>query len=363
MTIFRRHPNFAAYFLILKRKMGKIKTASISTILCLICCVNANAQIIRGKVVDGTTREPLNRAAVEIRSFGDDAYIAGGSTDAKGEFELRLKETYPQIRVSVTFLGYKPVQKVYVPDESRDYLDFEMQEESHTMDEVVVKGLSPAERVQRLAYNVSLVETAKLKNTTMDLSNVIDKISGVKIRSTGGVGSEANVTLNGFSGRHVKIFIDGVPMDGMSSAFGLNNIPAGLAKRVEVYKGVVPIELGGDALGGAINIVTDNSRRTRVSASYSFGSFNTHKTNVYAEHTSKKGFYVSLNAYQNYSDNDYKVNIDHYTKFGETGNSVVYEDLVVRRFHAKYHNEAAILKVGVVDKPCEISQEHGSLNA
>ena len=331
--------------------MGKIKTASISTILCLICCVNANAQIIRGKVVDGTTREPLNRAAVEIRSFGDDAYIAGGSTDAKGEFELRLKETYPQIRVSVTFLGYKPVQKVYVPDESRDYLDFEMQEDSHTMDEVVVKGLSPAERVQRLAYNVSLVETAKLKNTTMDLSNVIDKISGVKIRSTGGVGSEANVTLNGFSGRHVKIFIDGVPMDGMSSAFGLNNIPAGLAKRVEVYKGVVPIELGGDALGGAINIVTDNSRRTRVSASYSFGSFNTHKTNVYAEHTSKKGLYVSLNAYQNYSDNDYKVNIDHYTKFGETGNSVVYEDLVVRRFHAKYHNEAAILKVGVVDKP------------
>ena len=120
--------------------MGKIKTAPISTILCLICCVNANAQIIRGKVVDDTTREPLNRAAVEIRSFGDDAYIAGGSTDAKGEFELRLKETYSKIRVSVTFLGYKPVQKVYVPDESRDYLDFEMQEESHTMDEVVERG-------------------------------------------------------------------------------------------------------------------------------------------------------------------------------------------------------------------------------
>lgn len=49
--------------------MGKIKTVSISTILCLICCVNANAQIIRGKVVDGTTREPLNRAAVEIKRF------------------------------------------------------------------------------------------------------------------------------------------------------------------------------------------------------------------------------------------------------------------------------------------------------
>ena len=331
--------------------MGKISIASIFTIFFSLFCLNVRAQVIKGKVVDSITRKPLNYVAVEIRSFADDAYITGGSTNEKGEFELPLKGKHLKIRVSVSFLGYKPAQKVYVPNTSHNYLSFEMQEDFQTLNEVVVTGLSPAEKVQRLAYNVSLIEPAKLKSTTMDLSGVIDKISGVKIRSTGGVGSEANVTLNGFSGRHVKVFIDGVPMDGMSSAFGLNNIPAGLAKRVEVYKGVVPIELGGDALGGAINIITDNSRHTRVNASYSFGSFNTHKTNVYAEYTSKKGFYVSLNAYQNYSDNDYKVNIDHYTKFGETGNSVVYENLTVRRFHAKYHNEAAILKAGVVDKP------------
>lgn len=331
--------------------MGKISIASIFTIFFSLFCLNVRAQVIKGKVVDSITRKPLNYVAVEIRSFADDAYITGGSTNEKGEFELPLKGKHLKIRVSVSFLGYKPAQKVYVPNTSHNYLSFEMQEDFQTLNEVVVTGLSPAEKVQRLAYNVSLIEPAKLKNTTKDLSGVIDKISGVKIRSTGGVGSEANVTLNGFSGRHVKVFIDGVPMDGMSSAFGLNNIPAGLAKRVEVYKGVVPIELGGDALGGAINIITDNSRHTRVNASYSFGSFNTHKTNVYAEYTSKKGFYVSLNAYQNYSDNDYKVNIDHYTKFGETGNSVVYENLTVRRFHAKYHNEAAILKAGVVDKP------------
>ena len=274
----------------------------------------------------------------------------GGSTNEKGGFEFRLEKKYPKILVTVSFLGFKTVQQTYTPVATGDnFLKIEMQEDSQVLNEVVVKGLSPAEKVQRLAYNVSLVETAKLKSTTMDLSNVIDKISGVKIRSTGGVGSEANVTLNGFSGRHVKIFIDGVPMDGMSSAFSLSNIPAGLAKRVEVYKGVVPIELGGDALGGAINIVTDNSRRTRVNASYSYGSFNTHKSNVYAEHTTKNGFYVSLNAYQNYSDNDYKVHIDSYTK-GDGSGQVVEGDFTVRRFHAMYHNEAAILKVGVVDK-------------
>lgn len=315
-----------------------------------IFCVNINAQVIKGKVIDSTTNQPLGYASVELRSSGDNTYIMGGSTNEKGEFEFRLEKKYPKILVTVSFLGFKTVQQTYTPVATGDnFLKIEMQEDSQVLNEVVVKGLSPAEKVQRLAYNVSLVETAKLKSTTMDLSNVIDKISGVKIRSTGGVGSEANVTLNGFSGRHVKIFIDGVPMDGMSSAFSLSNIPAGLAKRVEVYKGVVPIELGGDALGGAINIVTDNSRRTRVNASYSYGSFNTHKSNVYAEHTTKNGFYVSLNAYQNYSDNDYKVHIDSYTK-GDGSGQVVEGDFTVRRFHAMYHNEAAILKVGVVDK-------------
>ena len=330
--------------------MSRIKIKSILTILLSIFCVNINAQVIKGKVIDSTTNQPLGYAAVELRSSGDNTYIMGGSTNEKGEFEFRLEKKYPKILVTVSFLGFKTVQQTYTPVATGDnFLKIEMQEDSQVLNEVVVKGLSPAEKVQRLAYNVSLVETAKLKSTTMDLSNVIDKISGVKIRSTGGVGSEANVTLNGFSGRHVKIFIDGVPMDGMSSAFSLSNIPAGLAKRVEVYKGVVPIELGGDALGGAINIVTDNSRRTRVNASYSYGSFNTHKSNVYAEHTTKNGFYVSLNAYQNYSDNDYKVHIDSYTK-GDGSGQVVEGDFTVRRFHAMYHNEAAILKVGVVNK-------------
>ena len=324
------------------------------TFILLLLSANIQAQsnnIIKGKVIDSHTQAELSYASVEVHSSKRNVLLGGGITDINGEFEIKIKHPEEEYNIVVNFVGYKTEKRHFNPKVQKHYLEISMQEDAMTLNEVVVKGLSPAEKVQRLAYNVSLLETSKLKNTTFDLANAIDKISGVKIRQNGGVGSEANVSLNGFSGRHVKIFIDGVPMDGMSSAFGLNNIPAGLAKRIEVYKGVVPIELGGDALGGAINIVTDDTRRTRVNASYSFGSFNTHKTNAYAEWTSKKGFYISLNAYQNYSDNDYKVNIDHYTKFGEKGNTVVYEDIEVRRFHARYHNEAAILKIGLVDKP------------
>lgn len=314
--------------------------------------INAHAQngcVVKGKVMDDRTLEPLSHATIEVRAAADSSLVGGGISDNRGEFSITLKQHAGECLVTVNYLGYGTERMALRPDGAEHHLKVMMKEDALTLNEVVVNSLTQEEKVQRLAYNVSMIETSKLKNTTLDLANVIDRINGVKIRQNGGLGSETSVLLNGFSGRHVKIFIDGVPMEGMSSAFGLNNIPAGLARRVEVYKGVVPVELGGDALGGAINIVTDNRRRTRVNASYSFGSFNTHKSNVYAEWTSNKGFHISLNAYQNYSDNDYKVNIDHYTQFGENGNKVVYEDLKVRRFHAMYHNEAAILRIGVVD--------------
>lgn len=53
---------------------------------------------------------------------------------------------------------------------------------------------------------------------------------------------------------------------------------------------------------------------------------------------------MQLNAYQNYSDNDYKVK----TNDSNRGDS---EEKWYRRFHDGYHNEAVIAKVGVVNKP------------
>lgn len=83
-------------------------------ILLFLSCVNVSAQVIKGRVTDSTTNEALSYAAVEIRSFEDDVYIGGSSTNEKGEFEFHLKGRYPKIRITVSFLGYKTIQK-YMP--------------------------------------------------------------------------------------------------------------------------------------------------------------------------------------------------------------------------------------------------------
>lgn len=203
-------------------------------------------------------------------------------------------------------------------------------------------------RVNKSAYNAIAVDADRLRNTTLDIAHVLDRLSGVKLREEGGLGSAAQINLNGFTGKHVKLFMDGIPMEGAGSSFRLSNIPVSLARQIEVYKGVVPVDFGGDALGGAINIVTRQEAATYVDASYSYGSFNTHKSSLSFGWTSRRGFTVRLNAYQNYSDNDYRVK----TKYlNVQTNQYSDNEQWFKRFHDRYHNEAVIGKVGFVNKP------------
>lgn len=69
-------------------------------------------------------------------------------------------------------------------------------------------------RINRSAYNAVAIDAKGLHNTTRDLAGTLAKVPGVKVRESGGVGSSTAITLDGFSGKHVKIFIDGVSARG-----------------------------------------------------------------------------------------------------------------------------------------------------
>ena len=268
----------------------------------------------------------------------------GAAVNEKGEY--RLKAPPGEYILIVRSLGYKTVERA-LPLKRNQTLDVVLETEANALDEVFVLGKSSAQQVNESAFNVVAINAKAFHNTTLDLAHALDRISGARIREAGGVGSNTEFSLNGFSGRHVKFFLDGVPMEGFGSSFQINNIPVNLAERIEVYKGVVPVSFGADALGGAVNIVTGQQRRTFVDASYAFGSFNTHKSYVNAGYTADNGFTLQLNVFQNYSDNNYWI----YTPVLDL-NTLVFspDEKKVRRFHDTYHNETLIAKVGVTGK-------------
>lgn len=281
---------------------------------------------------------------------GATIYVPGTvfSTTADEEGRFNLPVPAGTHRMVCSMVGYS--QREYrLTLRSNRQLDVVLERDgSYALGEVEVTGKSAIAEVRETPFNVVALDAKSLYNSTLDLGKMLDRASGVKIRETGGVGSGMSISLNGFTGRHVKLFMDGVPMEGFGSAFQLNNIPVNVADRIEVYKGVVPIEFGADAMGGVINIVTNQSANSYLDVSYSYGSFNTHKTNISLGHTTKGGFTFQLNAFQNYSDNDYKVRTSVLDV--ETGN-FSWEEYWVRRFNDAYSNETVMAKVGFVNKP------------
>ncbi|WP_416942823.1 TonB-dependent receptor [Parabacteroides gordonii] len=297
--------------------------------------------MISGKIVS-TEKEIVDFATVYLKGTN-----YGGTTNEEGIYHLKAPAGNYTLVVSA--IGYKTVEKqVKLIDGQRVKQNITITPQAEELDEVVVvsNGVS---RLKRSAFNAIAVDTKELQNSTKNLSDALGKAPGMKLRESGGVGSDMQLMLDGFSGKHVKVFIDGVPQEGVGSSFALNNIPVNFADRIEVYKGVVPVGFGTDAIGGVVNIVTNKKRRNWfLDASYSYGSFNTHKSYVNFGQTFNNGFAYEINAFQNYSDNDYYV--DAPVKDFETGSLDTENKERVKRFNDTYHNEAVVGKLGLVDK-------------
>lgn len=301
-------------------------------------------QIYKSIGIQGTVKDDrgdlLSNVMVEIKNLGLTTF-----SDQSGKYLLE-STIEGEYEIIFSLKGYETITRSMKLNDKRDVqLDIQLVQKAHTLKEVTVTGLSETAQIKLQAYNVSSIDANKLHNTTSDLNQALNKVSGVRVRENGGLGSSFNFSLNGFTGSQVKFFLDGIPMDNFGTSLQMNNIPINIADHIEVYKGVVPVKLGADALGGAINIVTNSNRRNYLDVSYSYGSFNTHKTSINAGYTTKSGFTFQLNALQNYSDNNYKVDV-------EVANLVtgLYEPKTVRRFHDRYRNETVMANVGLAGK-------------
>lgn len=150
----------------------------------------------------------------------------------------------------------------------------------YNLEEFKIIAKSQAKTLKEGALSVNAVEIKTDINRMANLNSLVNKSAGVKVRREGGAGSDLDLSINGLSGNSIRYFIDGVPLDSRGSQINLDNIPLNTVERVELYKGVVPIHLSSDALGGVVNIITKKKRESYLDASYGVGSFHTQTANI-----------------------------------------------------------------------------------
>ena len=308
----------------------------------LSCWVSVTAQnkfTLSGTISDNL-HEPLPMAtiAVEHTTFGT-------YSDEWGHYELQLKEgTYT---VVVSSVGFESVRwKVSLHADKQQH--FQLKENHVALSAVEVLGKSKTQQVKEGAFTVNALDVKPLVNSTLNLSDIVNRTTGIKVREEGGVGSDFDLSINGMSGNSVRYFIDGVPLSAKGSGVSLANLPVNLIERVEIYKGVVPASLGADALGGAVNIITNQTRKNYLDASYGIGSFHTHRADLNAQWVeSKSGLLIKPTLGINYSKNDYTM------KGVEVWDEAqrAYVGANRKRFHDDYLSVLAQMEFGLVNKP------------
>ena len=180
------------------------------------------------------------------------------------------------------------------------------------LDELSVESEAEAEQAKQAkkAESVATIDAAEMQNTSKTVSKAVNSALGVKVRKSGGMGSEGKINIRGMEGKNIKVLVNGVPVETQGN-LGLDDIPIDQIADIEVYKGYVPARFATDGAGGAINIITKKRPANSVDASYSLSSFNTHKASVTASHVIDSivggaGLEVGVSGYFNHSDNDYE---------------------------------------------------------
>ncbi|MBX7108335.1 MAG: TonB-dependent receptor [Chitinophagales bacterium] len=203
-------------------------------------------------VMDNDLKEPLAEAVIILQPLnpesGDKQMIL--FTDQQGE----LKNVFPEkVAIYIQAAGFNTIQDTVLPGASYTFFLHRL---SVNLSEVVVTGQYDINTTDKSIYNIKVIDRSAIESmAAKNLSDVLSNQLNCRLSEDNILGS--SVSMNGISGQHVKILIDGVNVIGREggnidvSQINMNNVD-----RIEIVEGPMSVSYGTDAIGGLINIVT-----------------------------------------------------------------------------------------------------------
>ena len=259
-------------------------------------------KIVFGQITDGQTLQPLDGASVILENSN-----IGTISNHIGMFRMKLPSKSSR-RIKVQYMGYKSRniilnKKLCVNDSI--CCNVELQPKNNILSDVIVLGKSKAQRHREVPSAITIIDSQELKYKTATLNEILDNAAGIKVAQQGGLGNASRIIIQGMDGKRIGIFINGMPM-GNSDEFQFSSIPIDMVDEVEIYKGIIPAWLGGDGLGGAVNIRLKDFKKNHLEMAFEAASYNTYIGSLQLKHyLGKTSTALHAGATMNYAKNNY----------------------------------------------------------
>lgn len=178
------------------------------TVLILACLASTFAVFsqgkISGRVIDASTREVLSSVNIIIAGT-----TIGTTTKDDGTFELR-NAPLGYIKVQASYLGYKTLlsNDYLVTQEKTPYIFIELEEESSSLDEIVIKRKLFKKNIESplSLKSLGLAEIEKIPGGNRDILKVLQSLPGVASNP----GFRNDIIIRGGAPSENKFYLDGI---------------------------------------------------------------------------------------------------------------------------------------------------------
>lgn len=289
----------------LNLSIQKIRVLISALLLLVVFSANAQNQgIVEFTVLSRDTQIPIGGANITLGK-------RVGIADENGQYIFQNVEA-DTLQILVRSIGSENYTDTIVKNNFEDLrITILMNPQIDSIVTVQILGQSTQRIRSQAPIRAIIVDARSVSNQAISLSDLMNRNTGVKIRQSGGMGSKPEISINGFQGKSIKYFRDGIPLENRGEGYNLSVFPLEILNHVEVYKGVLPVSLGADALGGAINLVTLPQWGSQTRVFYELGSFHTQRLGLTTSHTnSSNTLSYGAEVFFNRSENDYKAEVE-----------------------------------------------------
>jgi len=240
---------------------------------------------LKGIVMDSETNEKLGGVHIQLinKNHSNNYYSI---SNLKGEFSIKGIEK-GEYQIFTSYIGYKKYNGVKLINSDTE-LDILIGKELINLGEVIVISMRQEQKIREVPVPLEIVDQKQIElSSSITASDILAQEPGVAL-SRDGVWA-TGINIRGLSQQRIVMLVDGnrieTATDLMASMsfFDVDDI-----KRIEVIKGASSSLYGTGAMGGIVNVITNEGYFN--SSPYFNGSFNAGYNTVNELFTSKLKF-------------------------------------------------------------------------
>jgi hypothetical protein len=211
---------------------------------------------ITGRVIDRRTGKPLAGANVMLADAS-----GGAATNKTGHFIIP-KLTPGFHRITITYVGYKPVQDtIWVPSSATASLNFSLPPKPVLVEPIYVEGIRkrrpPSQSLSGIIHSSQITEPQIMGNA--DAIKSLNAVSGINFNLP-----LADFHIQGGSAGSQQVRLDGVPVyNPVNMGYLLGAFNPWAIQKIVVHKAGFPAPVGSE-LSGVVNMIQDAGDSTQA---------------------------------------------------------------------------------------------------